>query len=108
MTKNNGPIIRTSGVTKTFYSGDQETGRLDVLRGISLSVRRGEIVAIVGASGAGKSTLLHIIGTLDRPTSGEVLFMERSFSREDEGITVVGEEGEECSVTIDCDSDEHR
>jgi lipoprotein-releasing system ATP-binding protein len=72
--KKNGPIIRTHLVTKSFYSGDEESGRLDVLRGISLTVRRGEIVAIVGASGAGKSTLLHIIGTLDRPTSGEVLF----------------------------------
>jgi len=72
MTDKDGSIIRTHLVTKTFYTGDQERGRLDVLRGISLTVRRGEIVAIAGASGAGKSTLLHIIGTLDRPTSGEV------------------------------------
>jgi len=74
MTKKNGSIIQTDLVTKSFYSGDKESGRLDVLRGISLTVQRGEIVAIVGASGAGKSTLLHIIGTLDRPTSGEVRF----------------------------------
>lgn len=47
-------------------------GTLDVLRGVSLQVKKGEIVSLVGPSGAGKSTLLHIIGTLDRPNSGEV------------------------------------
>ena len=49
-------------------------GDLQVLKGISLKVEDGEIISIVGASGAGKSTLLHIIGTLDRPESGEVSF----------------------------------
>ncbi len=47
-------------------------GSLDVLKGISLEVKRGEIISIVGASGAGKSTLLHILGTLDRADSGEI------------------------------------
>lgn len=47
-------------------------GNLNVLRGVSLKVERGEIVSLVGSSGAGKSTLLHILGTLDRPDSGEV------------------------------------
>ncbi len=49
-------------------------GDLDVLRGVDLDIAQGEIVSIVGPSGAGKTTLLHIIGTLDAPQSGEVLF----------------------------------
>lgn len=50
---------------------------LDVLKGITLDIARGDMIAIVGASGAGKSTLLHMLGTLDRPTSGRVLFEGR-------------------------------
>jgi lipoprotein-releasing system ATP-binding protein len=69
-----GTIISVDAVTKTFESGEERTGRLVVLRGCSLDIHEGEIIAIVGASGAGKSTLLHIIGTLDRPTSGRVLY----------------------------------
>ena len=72
--KTSDPIIRVQEVTKTFVVGEQHERRLFVLRGINLSVQRGEVLAIVGASGAGKSTLLHIMGTLDRPTSGKTYY----------------------------------
>jgi lipoprotein-releasing system ATP-binding protein len=68
------PMISASQVAKTFYTEGGKGGKLVVLRGITLSIHKGEIVTIVGASGAGKSTLLHILGTLDRPTSGTVKY----------------------------------
>lgn len=65
------PLVQVKGLGKTFrHMGNQ----LQVLKGIDLSLQRGEIMSIVGASGAGKSTLLHCIGTLDLPTSGSILF----------------------------------
>jgi lipoprotein-releasing system ATP-binding protein len=67
-------IIRVEGLTKTFPVGPRNDGKLYVLRGIHLAIAQGQIIAIVGASGAGKSTLLHIVGTLDRPTSGRVYY----------------------------------
>ncbi len=69
------------GVVKTFHDGNRE---LRILRGVDLAIFKGEILAISGPSGAGKSTLLHILGTLDTPTDGDVLFRGksiRSFSR---------------------------
>jgi lipoprotein-releasing system ATP-binding protein len=61
--------------------------RIDVLRGVSLDIERGELVSLVGPSGAGKSTFLHVIGTLDAPAAGEVLFEERAvFSMNDAEI----------------------
>jgi lipoprotein-releasing system ATP-binding protein len=66
------PLIRIESVTRVFAAGEGHDAKLYVLRGVTMAVGRGQIVAIVGASGAGKSTLLHIIGTLDRPTSGSV------------------------------------
>lgn len=64
-------MIKVVNLQKTFSMG---THTLPVLKGINLEIARGEMIAIVGASGAGKSTLLHMLGTLDRPTSGSVLF----------------------------------
>lgn len=68
------PMVSIRGVTKAFSNGKERGSKLVVLRGVSLDVARGEIVAIVGASGAGKSTLLHIVGALDRPSSGTVSY----------------------------------
>ncbi len=67
------PIVHAAGIVKDFSTPG---GVLHVLRGCDLTVAPGEIVAIQGASGVGKSTLLHIIGTLDRPTTGLVEFAE--------------------------------
>ena len=66
---NERPVVRCQDLTRTFVQGDVE---LHVLRGVNFEVLPGERVAIVGASGVGKSTLLHILGGLDRPTSGTV------------------------------------
>jgi lipoprotein-releasing system ATP-binding protein len=62
--------IQAIDLQKSFPIG---SGRLPVLRGISLSIRRGELLTIIGPSGAGKSTLLHLLGGLDRPSGGQVL-----------------------------------
>ncbi|MGH7721080.1 MAG: ABC transporter ATP-binding protein [Gemmatimonadaceae bacterium] len=64
-------VIQAQQLTKHFRGGDG--GTIAVLENVDLSLRRGEMVAVVGASGAGKSTLLHLLGALDRPTSGFVV-----------------------------------
>lgn len=66
----NDAMILATGVRKSFTLG-RET--IEVLRGLDLQVRRGEIVGIAGVSGAGKSTLLHLLGGLDRPTAGTIV-----------------------------------
>ena len=72
-------LIRVEGVCKRFGEGQSA---IEVLRGVDLVLEEGDRVAIVGQSGVGKSTLLHILGTLDRPSSGRILFRgEDVFSR---------------------------
>jgi lipoprotein-releasing system ATP-binding protein lolD len=67
-------MIEIKNIHKSF-------GQLEVLKGIDLSIKKGEIVSIVGPSGAGKTTLLQIIGTLDKPNEGEVLINDTNISK---------------------------
>ena len=64
-------VLEAHDLYKTYIGGDG--GRIDVLSGVNLSVRQGEMVSIVGESGAGKSTLMHVLGALDAPTKGYVV-----------------------------------
>ncbi len=75
------PIFSAQGVSKVYRSGDQ---RLEVLKNINLDLAAGTMAAIVGASGCGKTTLLHILGTLDRPSSGNLFFKSKDvFAKND-------------------------
>lgn len=79
-------ILETRNLRKIYGSGDTEVLALD---GVNLSVNSGEFVAIVGTSGSGKSTLLHMLGGLDRPTSGSVIVDGKDiFSLKDEALTI--------------------
>ncbi len=79
-------ILSTSELKKTYGSGDTA---VHALNGITLSVEKGEFVTIVGTSGSGKSTLLHMLGGLDRPTSGNVNVNGQDiFSLKDEALTI--------------------
>ncbi|QXE90679.1 ABC transporter ATP-binding protein [Geomonas subterranea] len=64
-------LLEVKNLFKSYGTGE---AKVEVLKGIDLSVAAGDTIALVGPSGAGKSTLLHVMGTIDRPTSGEVLF----------------------------------
>jgi putative ABC transport system ATP-binding protein len=67
-------LIQLKNITKTYGSGEAAT---EVLHAINLEINKGEFVAIMGASGSGKSTLMNILGTLDRPTSGDYFFASK-------------------------------
>lgn len=75
-------LIQATGLKKTYLLGKRQ---LEVLRGIDLSVQRGEFIAMQGASGTGKSTLLHLLGGLDTPNSGEIIFKSRNLAQLSEG-----------------------
>ena len=79
-------MIRVNDLKKTFI---KDGNHIEVLKGLNLEIRRGESLAMLGVSGAGKSTLIHILGALDHPTSGKVLFDDIDiFSWDDNKIAV--------------------
>ncbi|MBQ6250497.1 ABC transporter ATP-binding protein [Ruminococcus sp.] len=79
-------ILRVENLCKTYGSGENEVRALD---NVSFSIKKGEFVAIIGPSGSGKSTLLHILGGVDKPTSGKV-FMDSNdvYSQNDEQLAI--------------------
>lgn len=79
-------ILQTTDLRKYYGSGDTQVKALD---GVNLSVENGEFVAIIGTSGSGKSTLLHMLGGLDRPSSGGVTVDGKELSgMKDEELTI--------------------
>ena len=72
------PILSARSATKTYLMGQRS---LEVLRGVSLDVARGDFLALRGASGAGKSTLLHLFGGLDKPNAGEIWFAGKNLNQ---------------------------
>ncbi|WP_437611705.1 ABC transporter ATP-binding protein [Sorangium sp. So ce834] len=75
------PLVKLEAITKVYWMGEVE---VQALRGVSLELSRGEMVAIMGASGSGKSTTLNVIGTLDRPTAGRYLLDDEPVEELDE------------------------
>ena len=74
----NNEIIKLTKISKKFSGSHRD---IVVLKNVNLKINKGELVSLTGPSGSGKSTLLHIIALLDQPTSGEVFFKKRSFSK---------------------------
>jgi len=81
-------VLEAQALSKTYVGGDG--GQIVVLDGVDLRISRGEMVAIIGSSGAGKSTLLHLLGALDRPSSGRVLIDGRALDgMEDDAVSAL-------------------
>ena len=79
-------LLKTENLKKTYGSGE---AKVEALRGVNLTVNKGEFLSIVGTSGSGKSTLLHMLGGLDRPSSGKVIIDGKDiFSLKDEELTI--------------------
>lgn len=79
-------ILRVENLRKTYGMGD---ARVNALDGVSFSVSKGEFVAIIGPSGSGKSTLLHILGGVDKPTSGKVYMDGKDvYAQNDEQLAI--------------------
>ena len=79
-------ILKTENLRKTYGTGE---AKVEALRGVNLTVNKGEFLSIVGTSGSGKSTLLHMLGGLDRPTEGKVIIDGKDiFSLKDEELTI--------------------
>ena len=76
------PLLDVRGLSKAYRTGGR---RLEVLRGVTLTIEAGEMVALTGPSGAGKSTFLHLVGALDVPTAGSIAFEGRDLASLDEG-----------------------
>jgi len=74
----NKEVIKLSGISKKFVGSNKD---IVILKNINLKINKGELVSLTGPSGSGKSTLLHIIALLDQPSSGEVFFKNKSFSK---------------------------
>lgn len=79
-------VVRTENLKKTYSGGE---AAVHALRGLNLSISRGESVAIIGSSGSGKSTLLHLVGGIDRPTEGKVYLEDKDiYAQNDEELAL--------------------
>jgi lipoprotein-releasing system ATP-binding protein len=77
-------ILRVKDLVKFYYEGNK---KLNVLNGLNLEVKTGEILGVSGPSGSGKSTLLHLIGALDKPNSGEIIFNDKNINTFTENVS---------------------